>query len=267
VAVLNVVFATDKPEHALARQDGPEVLAPTAVVETPHLPTEPPLAPADAQYAHTRTTNVVVVIAETATDKPESALARMDGQEVLALDVTDKSELPPTTEALLAEDTVPPLPPEDTVPPLPPETTSALTAHTNTPNAVELNVEIVTELLEPASARTDGPEVHARPATEDPETPPTEAKSSNALCAHTRSPSVVEVTVEIATDKLESADARADGAEALARTEEGSLVLDTLAPTKLMLALLTEPLLTQWDLSGLPSLESLPPSASSSSWS
>jgi hypothetical protein len=267
VVVPNVVSATDKPESAPADLDGPEVPAPTATEETPHHPTEPPLAPVAAQFAHTRTTSVVDLTVVSATDKLESAPARTDGPEVPAPDVTDKSELPRTTVVVppLVDTVLPSLPPETALVSLP-ETTDALTAHTNTPNAVELNVVTATVPPESAPARTDGPEVPALPETEDPETSLTEARSSNAQCAHTREPSAVVVTVETATVPLESADARTDGPEVPAPTREESLVPDTLAlwPTLVINPLLMEPLPT-WDLSGLPSSESSPPSASS--WS
>jgi len=268
VVVPNVVPATDKPESAPAALDGPEVPAPTATAVTPHLHTEPPLAPVAAQSAHTRTTSVVDLTVVSATDKLESAHARTDGAEVPAPDVTDKSELPRTTVVVPLVDTVLPSLPLDTALESLPETTDALTAHTNTPNAVELNVETATVPPECAHARTAGPEVPALPETEDPETSLTEAVLLNAQCAHTRDPNVVELTVETVTVPPESASARTDGAEVLAPTREESLVLDTLATPlpEINKTLLTEPLPT-WDLSGLPSSESSPPSASSSSLS
>jgi len=262
-----VVSATVKTEFANARLDGLVVLAPTATEETPRPPTEPPLDKRNALCAHTVTKNAVELIVEPATNKPENALARTDGLEVPALDVTDKSELPHTTQEAPPEEAtdLPHLLVELTNLPL--ETTDALTAHTRTPNAVETNVVIATEQLEFALARTDGPEVLALPVTADLETSPTEARLLNAQCAHTREPSAVEVTVEIATDKVENADARTDGLEVLAPTKEESLVLDTLALTAITPTLLTQPLPKTWDLSGLPSSEYSPPSASFSSWS
>jgi hypothetical protein len=203
---------------------------------------------------------------EPATSNPENAPARTDGPEVPALDVTDKSELPPTTQDPTVEPTNLLLLPEELTNQLL-ETTDALTAHTRTLNAVERNVVIATEQLEPALARTDGPEVLALPVTENPETLPTEARLLNAQCAHTREPSAVEVTVETVTDNLENASARTDGPEVLAPTKEESLALDTLELTSIIPTLLTQPLPTTWELSGLPSSESSLPSASFSSWS
>jgi len=264
--VRTAVSATDKTEFANAKLDGPVVLAPTATEETPHPPTEPPLDKRNALSAHTVTKNAVELTVEPATNKLENALARTDGPEVPALDVTAKSELPPTTQEEPPEvpTNQPLLPPEVTNQP---ETTNALTAHTRTLNAVEKNVEIATEQLEHALARTDGPEVLALPVTENLETSPTEARLLNARCAHTREPSAVEVTVETATDNLENAGARTDGPEVLARTKEESLEPDTLALTKPILTLLTQPLPATWDLSGLLSSESSPPSAPFSLWS
>jgi len=265
--VRTAVSATDKTEFANAKLDGPVVLAPTATAETPHPPTEPPLDKRNALSAHTVTKNAVELTVEPATNKLENALARTDGPEVPALDVTAKSELPPTTqEEPPAVPTNQPLLPE-VLTNQPPETTDALTAHTRTLNAVEKNVVIATEQLEHALARTDGPEVLALPVTENLETSPTEARLLNAQCAHTREPSAVEVTVETATDNLENASARTDGPEVLARTKEESLELDTLALTRPMPTLLTQQLPATWDLSGLLSSESSPPSAPFSSWS
>jgi len=234
---------------------------PTALAVMPHQPTEVPLAPADAQSAHTRTPNAVETNVEPATDKLVSALARTDGPEVPALDVTDKSELPHTTQDLKPVDTaleILLLP--DTVQP---ETTNAQSAHTRDPNVVELNVVIATELLEPACARTDGLEVPVPDVTENRQTSPTEAKSLNAQCAHTRKPNAVELNVVIVTELLVNANVKANGTEALAPTKEKLLVLDTLALMLVTRTLLTEPLLTPWDPSGLPSSVSSPPFASS----
>jgi len=170
-------------------------------------------------------------------------------------------------ELLVEHTSQPPLPVEPTN--QPPETTDAPTAHTRTPNAVVVNVVIATAQLEFANARTDGPEVLALPVTEDLETSPMEARLSNAQCAHTREPNAVVVTVEIATDKPENADARTDGPEVLAPTREESLALDTLATTLTLIipTLSTVPLPTPWDLSGLLLSEYSPPSALFSSLS
>lgn len=189
----------------------------------------------------------MVRTAVSATDKTEFANAKLDGPVVLAPTATEETPHPPTE------------------PPL--DKRNALSAHTVTKNAVELTVEPATNKLENALARTDGPEVLALPVTENLETSPTEARLLNAQCAHTREPSAVEVTVETATDNLENAGARTDGPEVLARTKEESLEPDTLALTKPMLTLLTQPLPATWDLSGLLSSESSPPSAPFSLWS
>jgi hypothetical protein len=232
------------------------------------LPTELLLDKRSAHFAHTVTKNAVELTVELATSKPVNALARTDGLEVPALDVTDKSELPPTTQDLPTVVVLTNLlnqPEEPTSLPL--ETTDALTAHTRTPNAVELNVVIATVPLECVLARTDGPEVLALPVTENLETSPMEARSLNAQCAHTREPNAVVEIVETVTDKPENASARTDGPEVLAPTREKSLVPGMPALTPILPTLSTEPLLTVWELSGLLSSVSSLPSASFSSWS
>jgi len=91
VVELNVVTATDKPEFALARTDGLEVpaLLVTAVLETSL--TDPELL--DALIAHTEEPNAVVPTVVLATDKPENALAGLNGAVVLAATEEESLEL------------------------------------------------------------------------------------------------------------------------------------------------------------------------------
>jgi len=256
-----VVIATDKLEFALVLTDGPEVPAPTVPERTPLAPTEPPLALRNAQSAHTRTLNVVVLNVVPATSNLENANARTDGLEALALEETDKLELPRTT---LEE-----LPVEPTsllliLTNLPLETTNAQSAHTRTLNAVVLNVVPATDKPETANARMDGLEVLALVAMENLQTSPTEARSLNAQCAHTRRPNVVVLTVVPATNKLENANARATGKEVLAATMETSSEQDMPVPTKPTLTPLDP--LPLMPLFGLLLLEFWQPSAPFSLW-
>jgi len=86
-----VVTATDKLEFARARTDGPEVpaLLVTDVLETSL--TDPKLL--DALIAHTKEPNAVVLTVVLATDKPENALAKLNGAVALAATEEESLEL------------------------------------------------------------------------------------------------------------------------------------------------------------------------------
>jgi len=205
--------ATETPVLANANLDGPGVPAPTAMARTLLLLMVPLQAHANAHSAHTRTPNVVELNVVPATNKPENANARPHGLEVPAPEETDNQPPTPTTVVV-------PLEEEPTS--LQAETTNAQCAHTRTKNVVELNVEIATVKLVTANVKTDGPEVPALPGTENQEMPPTEARSSNAQCAHTKRPNVVELIVVPATNKPENAIAKETGEEEHAATKEKS---------------------------------------------
>jgi len=97
-----VVLATRQPANAFVNPDILEVLAPTTKEESEPLVTKPGrpshLDTTSVLCALTDVKNVVAQHVETATEIQARALAKTGGLEVLAVAVTENSELPHTAQ-------------------------------------------------------------------------------------------------------------------------------------------------------------------------